>query len=368
LERERISTRKRAYERPDVDRHREDRERNAGHDAYLRPLLSAAILDMDQGKKIDALELNRLSMRRLELIHAKLVYTKGALTKLQSMKKVPAPAATSPLTHFDAMRDAVIAKEPMSQAKELLLQRLMPKLVELSQKIRLTHYYDGDSEDPILQSGRLQSKQRRMLRTGSKSVPNKSSALDDDLGNIDHVFFFGEYQEDNEHPAPFRNTRFGGRADESDAILNQKERLDGTERRVSFPLNSIPMAGVHGYTRDINSLPNRDVVHNVFTSANPRDQRNEHQYNEATLGGAFLLLDLLRLRFKASQFPSSLNTDEKRLKKLESMSLAQLHEFMFRRYPDFKGGDEMNPQILVPGSVPFTTPGVRFDSPAPPTQ
>lgn len=360
-----IRNRKLAYAMPSLEWAEADRHADAQHAEQLVPLLKAAIRETPQGKATSADVLDGMNYRQLELMHAKLVYTKGTLTKIPSMKDVAVPPLTSFATHFDVMRAQVISKQPLSAQTESLLQQLMPKLQELTHRIRLTHYYDAASEEPILRSGRLQSKARRMLRAGGKQVPNKSCKLDDALGNIDHVFFFAEYEEDDEHRAPFRNTRFGGKADESDATLNQKSELDGTERRVSFPLNQVPVSGMHGYTKDLNSLPNLDAVHNVFSGAPPAGANGKPQHDETTLGGVDLLMDLLRQRFKASQFPGSKKskTPEKMVNALKAMSLSKLHKFLFRRHPGLDSGDEMNPQILVPGSVPFTTPGVRFDSP-----
>lgn len=358
----------------------------------------------------------------LQLEHATHTYDKGTLTSVPSMKGYK-PERFSGVSHIEMMRKALVphplTEEEKAQARlprpavpkkekqqqrverekreklerHLTLERpkeeqmleLMPRLLALSRKVRLTHYYDGASEASILNSGRLQSKERRIRKAEDaaaeeakrlgkdasevkpEEIKNKSSSLDDQLGNTDHVFFFGEYEADSDNKSKFRVTRFGGEADVPDEVLHQKTALDGSERRVSFPLNAIAPAGVHGYLGDLNSKPNLNAVDNVFSSM-PMYQAQIDKLNEAIeksedktpAPGAHLLMDLLRQRFTKSNFPGDKNPEQMR-KDLENLSLEELHQFLFRRHPNKQKGEEVNPQLLVPGSVPFRTPGVRFD-------
>jgi hypothetical protein len=369
---EKIARLKRQYTEPsDVDRQK-NRELDETEEKETTALLMESL-----SKVIPAEALSTMSFRQLEFEYAQLVYSGGSLKELHSMKGFNPKAGTG-LTQFDLLRQSRIAipggkfqgsetEKYKSSETEKHLQKLIPKLAQLSNFIRLTHYYDADAEASILSSGRLQSKERRMKKAKGKKVPNKSSKMDDQLGNTDHVFFFAEYEEEKEH-AKFRKTRFGGDPDESDAALHQKPKLDGTERRVSFPLNSMPMAGMHGYVADLNSQNSLNPVHHIF-SAMPMHEAPQQQAAAAAAQaappppGTHFLMDLLRQRFTQSNFPGK-KKEDKMVKDLLDMSMREFYEFLFRKHPKKDDAAPINPQILVPGSVPFQTPGVRFDAPS----
>jgi hypothetical protein len=366
-EHRRVFSKKLQYMAPNAEERFENDVRDSNDESKVRELLIQSLRKLIPKELATMGDLETMDFRQLEVVHAKALYTKGNLASLPSMKKVGKPDPGSSITHLDAMRKGLVSnpeETDLKGKKEALLMRLMPKLVELSHKIRLTHYYDAASEESILDSGRLQSKERRIRKAGGADVPNKSGKLDDKLGNTDHVFFFGEYEEDRDHPSPFRQTRFGGRPEIGDAILNQKPGLDGTERRVSFPLNSVHPTGVHGYVADLNSMPSLNPSAHTF-SAMPMHQAQQEAAKDESgdAQGAHLLMDLLRQRFLQSNFPGNKKEDQM-LQNLQSMSLKDLYKFLFRMHPGLQKGTPINPQILVPGSVPFQTPGVRFDSPS----
>ncbi|MFT3794433.1 hypothetical protein [Flavobacterium sp.] len=386
-EQERIERKKRQFTHPTFG----DRQNNALRDIQeenaMRELLLKSFDTPSQEK------LKNLPFHLLEVEHAKLTYAKGTLTAKDSMRKVDQPEFGSGITHIDAMRESrtfnpkVEYKAYMdrqnAKLEDEIMKALKPRLVLLSHKIRLTHYYDAESEESILDTGRLQSKERRIRKAKKgEKVPNKSGTLDDQLGNTDHVFFYGEYEESPEKQSVFRNSRFGGSPKVGDATLHQKGKLDGSERRVSFPLNAIPSVGMHGYLVDLNSQSGINPVDHVFSGMHlhkpktegsgglpvassskpikpmPKEEQEDPQ-------GVHLLMDLLRQRFKKSNFPQSKPIENKMILELQNMALEDLYKFLFYKHPKVKTETgKVNPQILVPGSVPFSTPGVRFDSPS----
>lgn len=368
----------------------------------------------------------KTDFRQLEIMHATHMYKEGdeSLGKRRSMKKFK-PNHEKDITQIDQMRINQVAAEQTEIKKEAgpkkeikkkagpqkepkkeagpqyeisqLLAPLMPKLVELSNFIRLASYFDAASEESIRNSGRLQSKQRRQLKASKgDTISSKSSEIDDSLGNTDHVFFFAEFEE-NDEPAKFRTSRFGGQPEQG-AVLTSRGKLDGTERRVSFPLNSMDHRGMHGYVKDIGREvnPYEDIFSSSSavgtTTTSPAGSASSTESSPPTAkqvappsSGPHLLMDLLRQRFKPKNFPAAHRTDVAMIANLEGMTNLELYTFLFRIHPGFQKPakpteatsssapkkskqvvapvepEQVNPQILVPGSVSFSTPGVRFD-------
>jgi hypothetical protein len=219
------------------------RERNAARDAKEEEKVRLVLMESLRAR-VPIKLLKSLDFHQLELLHAKMTYATGNLSTLKSMKKIPLPGPETGITHLDALRKSLVTDPAIEEGayeirekallEKKLLEDIMPKLVLLSHKIRLANYYDADSEEAILDSGRLQSKERRIRKAGGSDVPNKSGKLDDQLRNTDHVFFFAEYEEGHGHRAPFRKSRFGGAASEGDATLTKKLELNGLREGFLF--------------------------------------------------------------------------------------------------------------------------------------
>lgn len=181
-----------------------------------------------------------MSLKELKLAYANLAYEQGSMMKIPSMRDFVKRPLPSDQSYIDIARRSFIERESdvlrdgwTGQSRENLLLKLMPRLIELSKHIRLAHYFNEVSEDAILKSGKLLSKKRLQLMAGHTPVNSRSTSLDDELGNTDHVFFFAEYEEDG-HPAPFRETRFTGIPSPDGTAM---EKPPGTGRRASLPLN-----------------------------------------------------------------------------------------------------------------------------------
>lgn len=181
-----------------------------------------------------------MSLKELKLAYANLAYEQGSMMKIPSMRDFVKRPLPSDQSYIDIARRSFIEKECdvlrdgwTGQSRENLLLKLMPRLIKLSKHIRLAHYFNEVSEDAILKSGKLLSKKRLQLMAGHTPVNSRSTSLDDELGNTDHVFFFAEYEEDG-HPAPFRETRFTGIPSPDGTAM---EKPPGTGRRASLPLN-----------------------------------------------------------------------------------------------------------------------------------
>lgn len=302
-----------------------------------------------------------ISFKGLELAYANLAYEQGSMMKIPSMRDFVKRPLPSDQSYIDIARRSFIERESdvlrdgwTGQSRENLLLKLMPRLIELSKHIRLAHYFNEVSEDAILKSGKLLSKKRLQLMAGHTPVNSRSTSLDDELGNTDHVFFFAEYEEDG-HPAPFRETRFTGIPSPDGTAM---EKPPGTGRRASFPLNKAYEPGTHGYLQDQYSKQGGlNVVDNTF-SGMPMNEEQEREADSKT-PGVHLLMDLLRQRFKQKSFSQTLVKNKKAVgcaKYLEGLNDYDLFTFLFR-------GNErctqVNPQILIPGSVSLRD--VRFD-------
>lgn len=339
-------------------------------------------LSLETKPKVSKNLYQTMTMRQIEVEHANLTYANGTFMKKNTMKDfLNSSDKENGQSYVDLMRMSKVDPEKTSNPLERVDRQFLEKsilgdkvfmgsLIDLSDKLRLTHYYDGASHEKILECGGLQSKERRKLLSQEQEVPSKSSATDDALGNTDHVFFFVEYCENKDTTPNFRSTRFGDEVKLGE-VLTAKQDLDGTERRVSFPLNSVPMDGVHGYLVDINSKyggvnPPEDIF-----SAQPMYTRQKETVEQLFLNeqknlptqGVHLLVDLVRQRLRSKNFPGNKKTPEKMLSDLKKLNPQELYTFLFRKHPNKEDAVDINPQILVPGSVSFNTPGVQFETP-----